>query len=186
MTLHRAWVLAFALTAAAAGPAAAQGFGPPQAGGPGAAGAAPGAQQIPECAKPFIAHRQEVEKHAKVLQAIQKSGQKPTPQQACDLLSKYVEADSKAIAIAEKEGTWCGFAPQMIKMMKDNHSKAAATRKQACQVAASGGGLGGGGPAPRGPSFSDALGTTRVPDANNVRSGGGGTFDTLSGNALKR
>jgi hypothetical protein len=179
MTLRHAWLFALALSAAAAGPAAAQGFGPPPGGAPGA----PGAEQVPECAKPFIAVRQEVEKHGKALQSLQKSGRKPTPQQACDLLSKYVEADAKAIAIAEKEGTWCGFAPQLVKAMKDSHGKAAATRKQACQVAASGGG--GPAAAPRGPSFSEALGTTRVPDANSVRSGPG-TFNTMTGNALKR
>jgi hypothetical protein len=40
--------------------------------------------------------------------------------------------------------------------------------------------------APRGPSFSDALGTgARLPDSNSVRSGRG-TFDTLTGNALAR
>ena len=68
-------------------------------------------------------------------------------------------------------------------MMKENHGKSQAVKQRVCQVAASGGGAPA---APRGPSFSDALGTTRVPDANNVKSGGAGTFDTMTGNALKR
>ena len=46
------------------------------------------------------------------------------------------------------------------------------------------------GPGPAGPpappSLSDALGTSRIPDASNIRTGKGGTFDTLGGSPIAR
>lgn len=178
MTLRYAWLFAFVLATAAAQPAAAQGFGPP----PGAAqgfGAPPGAQQEPPCMKDFMPLRTEAEKRAKAVQA---AGGKASPQQACELLTRFVEAEAKVVAFAEREGAWCGIPTPAIANMKENHGKSQAVRKRVCDVAANGGG---GAAKPRGPSFSDALGTTRVPDANSIR-GGAGTFDTLTGNALKR
>jgi hypothetical protein len=174
MTLRHAWLLTFALAAAAAQPAFAQGFGPP-------AGGAGGAQQEPPCMKDFMPLRSEAEKRAKAVQA---AGKQASPQQACELIGRFVEAEAKVVAFAEREGAWCGIPPQAVATMKENHGKSQAVRKRVCQVAANGGGAVA---APRGPSFSDALGTTRVPDANTVRSGtGAGTFDTMTGNALKR
>ena len=66
--------------------------------------------------------------------------------------------------------------------MKTGHTKALAVTKQVCDAAAQG-------PRPTGPSLSDALGTTpAVPSTitPSISKNGGGTFDTLSGNALAR
>jgi hypothetical protein len=49
-------------------------------------------------------------------------------------------------------------------------------RTRVCEAAARG-------PAPSGPSLSEALGTSRLTDPSNIKRGGG-TFDTLSGSPL--
>jgi hypothetical protein len=125
----------------------------------------------------FLPLRQEAEKRAQVVQEAGK--RKAPPQEICPLLTRFVEAEAKVVAFVVKENVWCGIPPQAVEGMKKNHAQSQAIKKKVCAVAAA--------PqaAPRGPSFSDALGTTRVPDASNVRSGRG-TFDTLTGNALAR
>jgi hypothetical protein len=60
--------------------------------------------------------------------------------------------------------------------MKSNHQKTHETRVRICQIAANP-------PRPAGPTLGEALGTTPVPDANNVKTGRG-TFDTLTGTPL--
>jgi hypothetical protein len=63
--------------------------------------------------------------------------------------------------------------------MKTNHSQTLRVRGQVCAAAAAP-------PKPRGPSLSEALGTTTVPSASTTRTGRG-TFDTLTGgNPLER
>jgi hypothetical protein len=70
---------------------------------------------------------------------------------------------------------------EAVKQMEANHGRTVKLRDQICQIAARGGG---GGPAA--PSLSDALGTSRVPDASTT-STGRGTLDTLTGgNPLAR
>ena len=66
-----------------------------------------------------------------------------------------------------------------VKVMKGNHSKSTAMSNRVCNAAAGPG-------APPPPSLSDALGTSRIPDSSNIKTGKGGTFDTLSGSPLAR
>ena len=61
--------------------------------------------------------------------------------------------------------------------MKAGHAKAAEIAKKVCEAAAHP-------PRPAGPTFSDVFGTPTVPE--NKPKSGGGTFDTLTGNALSR
>jgi hypothetical protein len=64
------------------------------------------------------------------------------------------------------------------KKLGAEHAKIKEVRDRVCNLAAQG-------PVQRGPSLSDALGTSRSPDSSNVRTGhGGGTFDTLTGSPL--
>lgn len=174
MTLRRSHVLiaAFLLAAAPAGaqtlqPAPSQGFGPP---------AAAAQHQEPPCFKEFSALRSETEKRGK---AVQDAGQrKVSPQEACKLFNALMAAEIKLIKYTDENAKWCGIPPQVPAQLKEGHSRVKQVRDRVCQLAAQ--------PArPAGPSLSDALGTTRLPDSSNIRTGrGGGTFDTLTGSPL--
>ena len=128
--------------------------------------------------KDFVPLRTEAENRGK---AVQEAGKrKAPPQETCPLLTRFVEAEGKVVAFMKREGMWCGIPAQVIQSAETSHARSQEIKKKVCAVAAA--------PqaAPRGPTFSDALGTTRVPSSNNVGSGRGTAFDTLSGNVLAR
>ena len=170
---------AFLITAAllAAGPALAQGFTPvPSQGFGPPTGAAPQQQQEPPCFKEFMALRGEAEKRGKALQVA--SARKVAPQEACKMFNGLVAAEVKLIKYVEENGKWCGIPPQVSGQLKQNHDKVKGVRDRVCQAAAQ--------PArPAGPTLSDALGTSNLPDSSNIKTGrGGGTFDTLTGSPI--
>lgn len=191
MPMHRCLILIATLLFA--GPAAAQmtvappppggGFGPaPSQGGfqapPAQGGFQPPPQQQqqqePPCFKEFMALRGEAEKRGKALQA---AGQrKVKPVEACRLFNDLQAAEVKLIKYAETNASWCGIPTDLIKQMKDGHSKVMEIRTRVCQAAAQ----------PQrapGPTLGEALGANRVPDASNIKSGKG-TYDTLTGTPL--
>ncbi|HWM80798.1 MAG TPA: hypothetical protein VNQ56_01945 [Pseudolabrys sp.] len=133
------------------------------------------AAQEPPCMKEFTALRDETGKRAAAIRAA--SERKAPPQEACGLFKNMVSAEAKFVKFAVDNGPWCGIPPQIIKQMQDNHKQTLTIRTQVCKVAAQG-------PArPAGPSLSDALGTPTT-SSSNVRTGHGGTFDTLTGTPL--
>lgn len=136
----------------------------------------PPQQQVPPCYNEFLPLRQAAEKRA---QAIQAASQRKAPrEEVCKLFVNFSEAEAKVVIYAEKNATWCGIPQEAVSQMKKNHGRTLLLRKRVCSAE---------GPAPvrRGPSLSDALRTTVVPDANTTRTGRG-TFDTLTGNPLTR
>jgi hypothetical protein len=152
---------------------------PGPGGGFSSPGGAPQQAQEPPCLKEFSALRAETEKRGK---AIQDAGKhKVPPKEACRLFNSLVAAEVKFIKFIDKNEKWCGIPPQVPKQVKEGHAKIEQIRDRVCKMAAAG-------PArPAGPSLSEALGTTRLPDSSNIRTGkGGGTFDTLTGNALQK
>jgi hypothetical protein len=162
-------------------PVPSQGFGPPPAQGGFSTPAAtppqqPQQQQEPPCFKEFAALRAETEKRGKAIQAAGK--RKATPQEACKLFNALMAAEVKFINFVDKNATWCGIPPQVPTQIKEGHAKVKEVRDRICKAAAQ--------PArPAGPTLSDALGTTRLPDSSNIKTGkGGGTFDTLTGSPL--
>lgn len=165
--------LVIAATLLASAPAAAQGFQP--APSPGFGPPPQAQQQEPPCFKDFIRLRAEAEKRGKAVAA---AGQrKATPQEACKLFDALMAAEVKFIKFTEDNAKWCGIPDEVPKHLAAEHAKVKQVRDRVCQLAAQ--------PARRGPSLSEALGTTRAPDASNVRTGhGGGTFDTLTGSPL--
>jgi hypothetical protein len=199
MTLRRRHILTLAVLlaatpAAAQGiqgfePAPSQGFGPapsqgftsppPQGGFSSPTAAAPQQHEEPPCFKEFSALRGETEKRGK---AIQEAGKhKVPPKEACRLFNSLMAAETKFIKFIDQNEKWCGIPPQVPKQIKEGHAKIKQIRDRVCQLAAAG-------PArPAGPSLSDALGTSRLPDSSNIKTGkGGGTFDTLTGSPLAR
>lgn len=161
-----------ALAVLAATPAAAQTFQNPGFQNPGFQQP----QQEPPCFKEFSALRDDAQNKAKA--AIAASKRKVPPQEACKYLNALVASESKLVKFVETNSGWCGIPPQVLTQMKQQHGGTAKARDRICQFAAHPA-------APAGPSLSDALGTSRLPDSSNIRTGrGGGTFDTLTGSPL--
>ena len=136
----------------------------------------PGFGQPPPCFKKYSELRGEAEVKAKAIEAAGKRKQKPSAQEACRLFTAFSAAEAKLIKYASENGTWCGIPPQVVKQMKESHAHLTVTRTRICRVAAAQMAR------PRGPTLSDALGSS-APNADNIRTGRG-TFDTLTGSAL--
>ena len=160
MTIRHTMMLAAALVLAGTSAASAQ-FG------------APGGQ--PPCFNEIIPLRDAAQKSGEAIQAASK--RKAPADEVCKLFNRYSAAEAKYLKYAEANATWCGIPANAIQQMKANHNQTQKIRRQVCAAAAA--------PRPRGPSLSDALGTTAVPSASTTRTGRG-TFDTLTGNPLKR
>lgn len=132
----------------------------------------------PPCFNEFMPLRNEAEKRGNAIQRAAK--RKAPPPEVCGLFKSFAAAEAKFIKYAETNATWCGIPPEALKQMKANHSQTLKVRGQVCAAAAAPP------PKPRGPTLSDALGTTTVPDATTTRTGRG-TLDTLTGgNPLAR
>lgn len=152
--------------------------GMPGAGIGGGFGAPQQAQQAPPCYDEFMTLRGEVEKRGKALQAA--GNRKAPPAEACKLIGSLVEADQKMVSFVATNAKSCGMPEDLEKNLRKNHNGYVELRTRVCNAAANAN------QAPRGPSFSDVLGSPSLPEASGSRPSGGSTFDTLSGNVLAR
>jgi hypothetical protein len=131
-------------------------------------------QQPPPCVAEFFKLRDAAQKKA---EAIQKASERhATPKEACHLFTLFSAAEAKMLKYAVDNKSSCGVPDQIVTQIKSGHSRTNELKAKICKVAAAP-------PRPAGPSLSDALGAP-IPSVNNVRSGHGGTFDTLTGNPL--
>lgn len=193
MSLRRALFIAACLSPLAAGPAAAQSPWPQQ---PGAAPApwpqqqsqpqqppqqpmsSPWSQpqQEPPCVRDFFKLRDDAQKKAQAIQ--QASQRKAPPVEACRLFNNFFAAEAKMIKYAQENQTGCRIPPEVIKNMSKGHARTTEIRAKVCEAAARP-------PVSAGPSLSEALGSSAIPDANNIKTGRGtGTYDTLTGSPL--
>lgn len=177
----RAFPIVILLALMTAGAARAQsaappqgGFAPPQGGGAPGQGAVSPQQAL--CQQLVLLH-EATEKRGMAVQAAFK--RKATAQEACGLIKAFADDESKMIKFVEQNGVWCGIPAEVVKQMKAGQARTAMARTNACNAAAAPK------PAPL-PTLGDALGTTRVPDASNTKTGRGGAFDTLNGNPIAR
>lgn len=162
MTLRRCLALAACLLPLASGAARAQ------------MQVQPAPQQAPPCMVEFTKLRDDVQKKAA---AIQKAGQKKVaPKEACQLFRVFTSAEAKMLKYVTENATFCGIPAQVIEQIKTGHARSTEMRTRICKVAEAP-------PRPPGPSLSDAL-TGPVPDSSNIKTGRGGTFDTLTGSPL--
>ncbi len=135
-----------------------------------------GQQEMPPCVKEFLAMRDDVERRAKAVQGAQK--RKAHIKEACSLLTALLSAQQKMQKYTKEKGASCGVPPQVNTQLAEAIKQVAPAREKVCQMAEQG-------PQPAGPSLSDALGASTIPDADNVKTGRG-TFDTLTGTPLGR
>ena len=159
-------------------PAGAGGPPPPMAPMSPMGGGMPQQQQQPPCASDFIPLREEAEKRASVIRAASEGKKKLTQPEACAAFRALVTAEGKVVKFIVDKHAQCGIPEQAIGQVKANHARTTKIRDQVCNAARA--------PGPAAPSLSDALGTSRVPDASST-STGRGTLDTLTaGNPLAR
>jgi len=134
----------------------------------------PAQAQMPPCMDEFAPLRDDTEKKAKAVQAAAK--RKPSPQEACKLFNALVAAQDKMSKFVAAKGAACGIPKEIGDQIKQAVTQTDQVRTRVCEAAARG-------PAPSGPSLSEALGTSRLTDPSNIKRGGG-TFDTLTGTPL--
>lgn len=137
----------------------------------------PGGGNQPPCLNDFLSLRQEAEKRAAVVKAA--GEHKASQPEICQAFKSFVAAEAKLVKFMEANNVWCGIPPEAVKQSKSNHAKTIKISNQICNAARAAN------TAPPPPSLSDALGTTRVPDASTTKTGRG-TLDTLTGNPLAR
>lgn len=137
------------------------------------------AEQPSPCIQEFLKLRDQAQKRANAIRvAGENKKKKPTAQEACALFNAFSAAEQKMLAYATNNAKSCGIPPDVIANIKGGHTKTNEIRTRVCEAAARP-------QQPAAPSLSDAL-VTPTPDSRNIKSGGGGTFDTLSGTALGR
>lgn len=171
-------ILSFAaLLALAAAPAGAQSvWDQPAANAPGAPGgfAPPSQQQQQVCMSEFAPLRDDAEKKATAVRTASK--RHPRPDEACNLFKILAASQEKLLKYVQVNATRCSIPPQVAGQLKTALTQVTTIRTKVCEAAARG-------PVPTGPSLSDALGTSRLADPSNIKTGRG-TFDTLTGTPL--
>jgi hypothetical protein len=132
------------------------GFGPPQA--------------PPKQCQELLTIRESLQKHG---QAIEAANQKKVDVKvACRLFRTYIATEAKMLKMLDSNGPSCGIPAQVNQQVRGSHAKVQQIGKQVCDAAARG-------PAPSGPTLSEALGTAPpLPTGKK----GAGTFETLTGN----
>ena len=128
--------------------------------------------------KNFLPLRQEAEKRGQLLKTA--SEKHAGPDEACKLITHFIDAEVKMIKYVQTNAARCGIPPQIGEQLKKGHANTEGMRSKICGAAAQLKNQ----PA-AGPSLSDVLGSaTQLPEAGTAKKSGGTTFDTLSGNAL--
>jgi hypothetical protein len=156
---------------------------PAQAAVPQSGGFAPPGAQAPNPFSPqqggganiceqFPALRGQAEKDANAIKAA--SERKAQREEVCAAFTKFMGSEGKMVKFLETNQKACGVPPEAIKQVRTQHARTQQIRKQVCTA----------GPAPRGPSLSDALSAPIISDE--PPKPGRGTFDTLTGSPLAR
>jgi hypothetical protein len=144
--------------------------GPP--GGQGSAFPPPPGQQQQVCMG-FVPLREEAQKGA---EAIRAAGERKAPrEEVCGLFKNFAVKEARLVKFLVDHKSTCGVPAKAIAAARSNHAKTLEIRKNVCSA----------GPAPSGPSLSDALGGPIIADDTSATPGRG-TFDTLTGNVLAR
>jgi len=121
---------------------------------------------------------QDAEEKGKAIQRAAATKKQPV---VCQAFRNLATAEGKVVKYFEDHGAECGVPPDALKARRGNLAKIVEVRTRVCDTAAA--------PAPRAPSLSDALGTSRIPSVNTdvpAHTKRGSTFDTLTGNPLHR
>lgn len=146
---------------------------------PGVSAGGGGGGGQPPCADEFMPLRNDAQTKGMAIKAA--IDRKAERADVCKVFRTFIAAEAKVVKFVQDHGSRCQIPADAVKVMKANHGKSTAMSNRVCNAA-------GPGPtaAPPPPSLSDALGTSRIPDSSNIKTGKGGTFDTLGGSAISR
>ena len=150
--------------------------GMPGSAPPGGGFGAPPQQGPPPQCQQLLALRDELQKHGAAIG--EANDKKADVKIACGLFRTYIATEAKMLKGLEANATSCGVPPEVVQQVRGSHAKAKQIGKQVCDAAARG-------PAPSGPTLSDALGTSPTLP-NTTEKKGAGTFETLTGNPFQR
>jgi hypothetical protein len=100
------------------------------------------------------------------------------PQDLCKLMNVFVTSEGATVKFLADNKTWCGVPEQMLSVATANHQKSVKMRDAICSNADA--------PRPKAPSLSDAIKTPPLDSAANTKTGGYGTFNSLTGNPLAK
>jgi hypothetical protein len=151
------------------------GFGPPPGQGGFSGGGFPPQGGPPSVCMSFPTLRDSTQQSALAIRA---AGERNAPrEEVCGLFKNFTAKEAKLIKFLVDNSSTCGVPPDVITTAKTNHAKSMEIRKAVCSARPA---------APAGPSLSDALGGPIIADDASTKQPGRGTFDTLTGNALKR
>ncbi len=106
-------------------PVGGAGFGGPPQGGP-----PPGAA---DCQNGFTPLRADAESKAKLIQAAGK--RHAPPQEACKLITNFLQAEVKMIKFVETNGQKCGIPAQVGEQMKKGHANTSQLQQRVCAAA---------------------------------------------------
>ncbi len=149
--------------------------GMPGSGPPGGGFGGPPQGPPPQC-KELLSLRDDLQKHGAAIGAA--NDKKADVKIACGLFRTYIATEGKMLKALETNGASCGVPAEVLQQVRGSHAKAKQIGKQVCDAAARG-------PAPSGPTLSDALGTSPVLPSTTEKKGAG-TFETLTGNPFQR
>jgi hypothetical protein len=130
----------------------------------------------PPCLAEFLRLREDVDKKGRTAKAASEH-KGATREEMCKHITAYAAAELKWVKFTEANTGACGIPPSVGQELKSVHNRTEETKTKICAA-------GPAGPV-AGPSLSDALGTSRIPAPATTRTGGG-TLDTLTGNAIQR
>jgi hypothetical protein len=103
------------------------------AGGGGQGGGGAGSAERQECMEGFVPLRQDAEKKAAAIKAA--SERKAAPQEACGLLTTYVEAQAKLVSYVTTKQTACGIPAAIQEQLKANQKRSNDLMKAVCAAA---------------------------------------------------
>jgi hypothetical protein len=131
------------------------------------------AQQMPAQCGQFGTLTQEAQKKADAVSAAMKA--KVDRKQICTLMTSFVTAEAAVVKFLQENKTWCGVPDQAVAISTANHEKSMKFRTSVCADDE---------PHLKAPSLSDAIKTPDVDSSANTKTGGYGTFNSLTGNPL--
>jgi hypothetical protein len=86
-----------------------------------------------DCTNEFWPLREEAEKRGKLIKAA--GDRHATPDEACELIKNFAQAEIKMIGYAETHATKCGIPTQVSDQLKNGHKNTEAMRMKVCAIA---------------------------------------------------